>query len=104
MKNNIWSCWWWRWYKQINKINWGKSSYIVFTKKYNEYKDHERSNEEVLIERAVTTTAQILYDKGPFDNFDKPKKVLKDYLLIEVTERRRHGLGEVSNVIHGVYS
>ena len=46
--------------------------------------------EEVLIQRTVKTTIQILYDKCLFDSYDKAVKVLKDFLFT----RRRPGLEE----------
>ena len=47
--------------------------------------------EQVLIQRAVKTTIQIVYVKGLFDNFPKPEKVLKDVLFVT---RRRPDLKE----------
>ena len=41
----------------------------------------EQSIEEVLIQRAVKTTIQILYDKGLFDNYDNADEVIKDFLF-----------------------
>ena len=41
-----------------------------FKKKYN-----KQSVEEILIQRAVKTTIQILYDKGLFDNYANSDKV-----------------------------
>ena len=55
-------------------------------KNYIESRDLERFNEGVLIEKAVKTTIQILYDKGLFDNYNNADEALKDYQLIE---RRR---------------
>ena len=43
----------------------------------------KQSQEEVLIERAVKTTIQMLYDMGLIDNYGNAEEVLKDYLLIE---------------------
>ena len=62
----------------------GLTSYIE--RYYNELKDLERFNEGVLIEKAVKTTIQILYDKGLFDSYNNADEALKDYQLIE---RRR---------------
>ena len=56
-------------------------------KKFNEFRDQERSNEEVVIEGAAKTTTQILHDKGLFSRYDTADEVLKDYLLIETRER-----------------
>ena len=44
---------------------------------------------DVLIQRAVKTTIQILYDRGLFDNFQNAEEVLKDFLF---TTRRRPDL------------
>ena len=69
-------------------------------KDYNEFKIHnsQQSLEEVLIERVVRTTTQILYDKGLFDNYDNADEVLKDGLLIdEANERRTPDLVELKD-------
>ena len=50
--------------------------------------------EEILIERAVKTTFQILYHKGLFDNYDNANEVLEYCLPFEVNERRRPDLDE----------
>ena len=62
-------------------------------KDYNEFKlEHNKQNvEDILIQRAVKTTIQILYDKGLFDNYDNADKVLEDFLF---TTRRRGDLSE----------
>ena len=60
-----------------------------FEKQYN-----KQSAEEVLIQRAVKTTIQILYDKGLFDNYQNADKVLEDFLF---TTRRRGDLSEEVN-------
>ena len=62
-------------------------------KDYNELKiQHNKQNVEgILIQRAVKTTIQILYDKGLFDNFQNADKVLEDFLF---TTRRRGDLSE----------
>ena len=44
---------------------------------------------DILIQRAVKRTIQILYDKGLFDNYAKTDKVLEDFLF---TTRRRPDL------------
>ena len=64
-------------------------------KDYNEYKLHynKQNVEDILIQRAVKTTIQILYDKGLFDNFQNADKVLEDFLF---TTRRRGDLSEDS--------
>ena len=52
-------------------------------KDYNEFKlqYNKQSVEEILIQRAVKTTIQILYDRGLFDNFQNAEEVLKDFLF-----------------------
>ena len=62
-------------------------------KDYNEFKKqyNKQSVDEVLIQRAVKTTIQILYDKGLFDNYANADKVLEDFLF---TTRRRGDLSE----------
>ena len=57
-----------------------------FRKVYN-----KQSVEEILIQRAVKTTIQILYDKGLFDNYANADKVFEDFLF---TTRRRGDLSE----------
>ena len=44
--------------------------------------------EEVLIQKAVETTRQILHDKGLFVSFPDADEALKDFLF--VTRRRGH--------------
>ena len=65
-------------------------------KNYNDFKlQYNKQNvEEILIQRAVKTTIQILYDKGLFDNFQNADKVLEDFLF---TTRRREDLSEQVN-------
>ena len=65
-------------------------------KDYNEFKKQydKQAVEEILIQRAVKTTIQILYDKGLFDNFQNADKVLEDFLF--VTRRR----GDLSDQIN----
>ena len=60
-----------------------------FKKQYN-----KQSVEEILIQRAVKTTIQILYDKGLFDNYANADNVLEDFLF---TTRRRGDLSEQVN-------
>ena len=52
-------------------------------KDYNEFQlqYNKQSVEEILIQRAVKTTIQILYDRGLFDNYQNADKVLEDFLL-----------------------
>ena len=54
----------------------GQISY--FEKDSNEFKlqYNKQSVEDILIQRAVKTTIQILYDKGLFDNYANADKVL----------------------------
>ena len=62
-------------------------------KDFNEFKLQydKQSVEDILIQRAVKTTIQILYDKGFFDNYANADKVLEDFLF---TTRRRGDLSE----------
>ena len=62
-------------------------------KYYNEFKlqYNKQSVEEILIQRAVKTTIQILYDKGLYDNFQNADKVLEDFLFVT---RRKDDLSE----------
>ena len=62
-------------------------------KKFNEFKlQYNKQNvEEILIQRAVKTKIQILYDRGLFDNYANADKVLEDFLF---TTRRRLDLSE----------
>ena len=62
-------------------------------KGFNEFKlqYNKQSVEEILIQRAVKTTIQILYDKGLFDNFQNAEEVLNDFLFVT---RRRGDLSE----------
>ena len=52
-------------------------------KNYNEFKlQHNKQNvEDILIQRAVKTTIQILFDKGLFDNYANADKVLEDFVI-----------------------
>ena len=65
-------------------------------KDFKEFKlQYNKQNvEEILFQRAVKTTIQILYDKGLFDNYDNADKVLEDFLF---TTRRRGDLSEDNN-------
>ena len=65
-------------------------------KDYNELNlQYNKQNvEDILIQRAVKTTIQILYDKGLFDNHANADKVLEDFLF---TTRRREDLSEQVN-------
>ena len=76
--------------EKLSKIQ-GQISY--FEKDYNEFKlqYNKQSVEDILIQRAVKTTIQILYDKGLFDNYANSDKVPEDFLF---TTRRRGDLSE----------
>ena len=65
-------------------------------KDYNEFKlqYNKRSVEDILVQRAVKTTIQILYDNGLFDNFQNADKVLEDFLFVT---RRRGDLEKVND-------
>ena len=65
-------------------------------KAYNEFKlqYNKQSVEESLVQRAVKTTIQILYDKGLFDNYANADKVLEDFLFVT---RRRGDLSDQVN-------
>ena len=75
--------------EELKKTN-GHIAYIE--KDYNEFKlqYNKQSVEEILVQRAVKTTIQILYDKGLFDNYANADKVL-DFLFVT---RRRPDLSE----------
>ena len=74
----------------------GHISYLE--KDYDEFKlqYNKQSVEDNLIQRAVKTKIQILYDKGLFDNYANADKVLEDFLF---TTRRRGDLKEVNDNI-----
>ena len=79
--------------KKIQK----RGSFIDFRKKQ-EFKarNNKQSVEEVLTQRVVKTTMQILYDKGLFDNCNHGNayEVLEDFMF---DERRTPDLEEVNN-------
>ena len=79
--------------EKLKKID-GHISYLE--KDYNEFKKQykKQSVEDILIQRAVKMTIQILYDKGLFDNYANADKVLEDFLF--VTRRR----GDLSDQIN----
>ena len=61
-------------------------------KDFNEFKlQYNKQSVEILVQRAVKTTIQILYDKGLFDHYTNSDKVLEDFLF---TTRRRGDLSE----------
>ena len=66
-----------------------EKDYIEFRKQYN-----KQNVEEILVQRAVKTTIQVLYDKGLFDNYANADKVLEEFLF---TTRRRGDLEEVND-------
>ena len=68
-----------------------EKDFNVFKQEYN-----KQSVEEILIQRAVKTTIQILYDKGLFDNYANADKVLEDFLF---TTRRRADLEKINDDI-----
>ena len=67
-----------------------------FEKDYNEIElqYNKQSVEETLIQRAVITTNQVLYDKGLFDIYANAENVLEDLFF---TTRRRQDLSEQVN-------
>ena len=58
-----------------------KGHIFYFEKDYNEsnLENNKQSVEESLIQRAVKTTIQTLYDKGLFDYYANADKVLEDF-------------------------
>ena len=80
---------------KLKKID-GHIAYIE--KDNNEFKlqYNKKSVEDILVQRAVKTTIQILYDRRLFDNFQNADKVLEDILF---TTRRRVDLSEQVNDI-----
>ena len=60
-------------------------------KDFNEFKlQYSKQNvEDILVQRAVKTTIQMLHDRGLFDNFQNAEEELKDFLF---TTRRRPDL------------
>ena len=79
--------------EKLKKID-GHISYLE--KDYNEFKIqyNKQSVEDILIQRAVKTTIQILYDKSLFEHFQNAQEVLKDFLF---TTRRRPDLEKVND-------
>ena len=67
-------------------------------KGFNEFKlQYNKQNvEDILIQRAVKTTIQILYDRGLFDSFQNAEEVLKDFSF---TTKRRPDLEKVNDDI-----
>ena len=79
--------------KKLKKID-GHISYIE--KVYNELKlqYNKQSVEDILVQRAIEKTIQILFDKGLFDNFANADNVLEAFLF---TTRGRGDLEEVND-------
>ena len=67
-------------------------------KDYNEFKlqYNKQIVEDILIQRAVKTTIQILYHKGLFDTFQNADKILEDFFF---TTRRRPDLEKINDDI-----
>ena len=65
-------------------------------KDYNEFKlqYNKKSVEEILIQRAVKTTIQILYDEGLLDNYAYADEVSEEFLFVT---RRRGDLEKVND-------
>ena len=65
---------------------------------YNEFnlQNNKQNVEDILFQRAMKTTIEILYNRGLFDNFRNAEKVLKDFLF---TTRRRPDLEKVNDDI-----
>ena len=80
----------------LSKIQ-SQISYIE--KDYSEFKLHYK--EDLLIERAATTSIQNLYDTGLYDNYNNGNahEVLKEYLLVEINDRRRPDSEKLNDVI-----
>ena len=66
----------------------------VMEKDYNEFKLHsnKQSVEDILIERAETSTIQIVCENISIDNYDNAEYVLEGNLFTEVEQRRRPSL------------
>ena len=58
-------------------------------KEYNEFKlqYNKQSVEDILIQRPVKTTIQLLYDKGLFDNYANADKVLEVFFVYNKEKR-----------------
>ena len=75
--------------KTDGHIYYFENDYIELKLEYN-----KQPVKEILIQRAMETTFQILYDKGLFHGFPSSDKVLEDFLFVT---RRRGGLSEEVN-------
>ena len=73
-------------------ISYIENDYIEFKVQYN-----KQSVEDILIQRAVEATIQILYDNGLFDNYANADKVLEEFLF--VTRRRGDSSEQVNDNI-----
>ena len=64
-------------------------------KNFNDFKvQYDKQNvEDILIQRAVKTTIQILYDRDFFGNFQNAEELLKDLLFVT---RRRGDLEKIN--------
>ena len=71
--------------EKLSKIH-GHLSFLG--KDYNEFKIqyNKQSVEQVLVQRAVKSTIQILYDQGLFDNYAKADKIQKIFNLQQDVE------------------
>ena len=84
----------------INKVyldqKWSKlDGHLSLSEKYyNDFKlqYNKQPVDEILIQRAVKTTMQILHDKGLFDGFPKTDEVLKEFSFVT---RRRGDLKQI---------
>ena len=81
--------------EKLGKID-GLTYYIE--NDYNELKlqYNKQSVEEVLVQRTVKTTIQILYDKRLFDNVQNSEELLKDFLS---STKRRPDSEKVKDVV-----
>ena len=68
-----------------------ESDFKKFKLQYN-----KQNVEDILVQRAVKTTIQILYDKGLFDTFQNADNVLEDFLF---TTRRRPDFEKINDDI-----
>ena len=85
--------------EKLKKLD-GHIAYIE--KDCNEFKlQYNKENvEDILFQRAVKSTRQILCDKGLFDNYANADKVIETFF----TTRRRGDLEEVNDDVQWVYS
>ena len=76
-------------FKRKGNISYIEKDYIDFNLQYN-----KQSVEEVLVQRTVKTTIEILYGKGLFDNYAIGENVIEDFLFVT---RSRDNLSEQVN-------